>query len=62
MLIREVVHLYVHNISVLDRRNGSLRRIRYKDALSFVILIFILMHWDGTVPSVVLGVSGNVID
>ena len=60
MLIRAVVHQNVRNTPILGLVEWSSVSDRCQDVSSFVISIFVLVHWDRTVPSVTVGDSRDL--
>ena len=57
VFIRTTVHHYMHNVPFFGVAERFSVSDRCQDVSSFVIVIFILIHGRGTVPSVVLGES-----
>ena len=57
MFVRAVVHQNVLNKSLLGLVEWFSVSDRCQDVSSFVLLIFVLIHRDRTVPSVILGDS-----
>ena len=61
VFIRTIDHQYVHSVPVFGLADGSFVPDLCQELSSFIILIFILIHRDGTVPSVaVLGDSRDL--
>ena len=52
MLIRTIDHQYVHNIPIFGQPEWFSLSDRCQDVSSFVVLLFIFIHGDGTVPSI----------
>ena len=57
MIIHTSVHQYVHNVPVFGLVKWFSGPDRCQDVSNFIILLFILIDGDGTVPSVVPGDS-----